>query len=208
MKIHQVAHSLSALKCSKCGTAIRPSRDETQMDKHPKTGRERTRTVRVLGDPYRWTKFNRRARTVRCMASACAFRRGELTTSEKMGRVYDAQDAASDAVSKWDGIATDDTGDLGQALADLASELREVAQEYNDSADAMENAFTGGSPTIDDCREKAESLEEWADELEGVGFDEWDADGHESEDDAAQAREAWAEEQRDKATEAIDNCPL
>ena len=96
------------LKCSKCGADIRPSRDE-KPPKAAKGERERvTKLVRVLGDPYRWVKFNRRPRNVRCMAKGCAFRRSDLTTSDKLGRVYDAQDAASDA-SEREPLAHGDT---------------------------------------------------------------------------------------------------
>ena len=205
MKIHHVKHPLTALKCSKCSADIRPSRDE-KPPKAAKGERKRvTKLVRVLGDPYRWVKFNRRPRNVRCMAKGCAFRRSDLTTSDKLGRVYDAQDAASDAVAAWTGEGDDAADELTQSLADLASELREVASEYTESADAMESAFTGGSPTIDDCREKAEALEGWADELESTDFDTW---GSDSEDAGDEAHAAWLDEQRDKANDAVNDCPI
>lgn len=212
MRIHAVKHSLTALVCSRCHCEIKPSRDEKQTV--TVKGKRVKKTVRVLGDPYRWIKFQKRPRNVRCMAAACAFKRSDLTTSEKLGRLYDAQDAAEDAIAAWSGEADD----LKTILSDLASEVREVSQEYNESADNIENSFPGGSPTIDDCREKAEQLESWADEIEEVDFDEWepakespedpDGDSDEETNDDGQTRVEWADEQRDKASEVIGECPL
>lgn len=205
VRIHTVKHSLTALVCSRCRCEIKPSRDEKQTV--TVKGKSVEKTVRVLGDPYRWIKFNRRPRNVRCMA--CGFKRSDLTTSEKLGRVYDAQDTAEDAVAAWSGEADD----LKTILSDLASEIREVSQEYNDSADNIEESFPGGSPTIDDCREKAEQLESWADEIEEADFDEWsssdeDADSEDAANDDGQTRAEWADEQRDKASAVIGECPL
>ena len=212
MRQHHVKHSLTALVCSRCRCEIKPSRDETQTV--TVKGKAAEKTVRVLGDPYRWIKFNRRPRTVRCMAPACAFKRSDLTTSEKLGRIYDAQDSAEDAIAAWSGEADD----LKTILSDLASEIRDVAQEYNDSADNMEQAFTGGSPTIDDCRDKADQLESWADEIENVDFDEWEPAKEEADDpdgdsdvetnDDGQTHDEWAEAQRDTASAAVSECPI
>jgi hypothetical protein len=207
MRIHAVKHSLTALVCSRCRCEIKPSRDEKQTV--TVKGKRVKKTVRVLGDPYKWIKFNRRPRNIRCMAPACAFMRSDLTTSEKLGRLYDAQDAAEDAIAAWSGEADD----LKTILSDLASEVREVSQEYNESADNIENSFPGGSPTIDDCRDKADQLESWADEIESVDFDEWsssdeDADSEDAANDDGQTRAEWADEQRDKASEVIGECPI
>lgn len=176
MKITTVKHSQTNLTCGKCGASIMASRNETRDGK----------TVRVLGDPYRWIKHNRRPKTVRCMSERCSFRRSDLTTSDKLSRVFAALESTEASVAEWDG---DDIETLKEALQTLAEEAREVASEYNESADNMEQSFPSGSPTIEDCREKAENLEQWADELEGVDFEEWDGP---DEDDDSEPRQCIA----------------
>jgi uncharacterized protein YfcZ (UPF0381/DUF406 family) len=232
MRITTVKHSQSELSCSRCGEKIRPSRDEEQQVTG-RGGKLVTKPVRVLGDSYRWIKFNRRPRVVRCMKAGCAFRSSDLTTSEKLSRVYAARDTAEQQIAEWSG----DAEDLKAILEDLANEVREVADEYGESADNMEQAFSGGSPTIDDCREKQDQLTEWADEIEGVEITEWapvekeeegageapegEEEGEEEEEeeetkkeddeprnDEGQTREEWADEQRGAAEEVAGGCPL
>lgn len=181
MRITTVNHAQKAQTCRRCGTTIKPSRDVKQDVLNKRTGKTKKKVVRVLGDSYRWIKFNRGSKIVRCMDNACRFRPSDMTTSDKLSTLYGAQETAEDAIDAWDG----DEGsidDLKTALEDLATSVEEVAEGYTESADNMENVFTGGSPTIDDCREKAEGLESWKDEIEGVDFDEWDGP---SEEDAA-----------------------
>lgn len=179
MKITTVKHSLTELTCGKCSDKIRASRDEKQRVLNKRTGKKEWKEVRVLGDGYRWIKFNRGPKKIRCMKPECAFRASDMTTSDKLSRVYAAQETAQDVVDSWDG---EDIETLREALQTAAEEIREVASEYNESADNMEQAFPNGSPTIDDCREKAESLESWADELEQNDLTEWD--GPEEEDES------------------------
>lgn len=203
MKITHVKHSQTDLKCSKCGAEIRASRDKVQSKTNARTGKQSEVNVRVLGDPYRWIKFNRSPRTVRCMNAGCTFRRGDLTTSDKLRRVYDAQDTAYDTIKSWDGASDSACEDLKSALEELASEIRDVASEYEESADNIESSFTGGSATADDCREKSEGLNAWADELESPDLEEFDGD--ESDEDALKQ---WIEDQSSKANEAVNECPL
>lgn len=210
MRVHTVKHSLTALKCSRCGTAIKPSRDETVPATPPRKGKK---VQRVLGDPYRWIKFKGQSRRVRCMAAGCGFRTSEMTSSEKLSRVYAAQESAEDALATFD-PETGDASDLATIRDDMANELREVAQEYTDSADNMEQSFTGGSPTIDDCREKAENLEAWEPE-------EWEPEEPEEDekpeeqpdddgprDDSGRTQSEWGEAQREALSEIVGNCPL
>ena len=105
----------------------------------------------------------------------------------------------------------------------MAEIVREVASEYGESADNMEQAFTGGSSQIDEIREKQEALDGWADEIEQAAseFEDWDGPeaGEGTEDDApgevgaeknssGETREDWVEAQREKANEAIGECPV
>jgi hypothetical protein len=178
MKTHYVKHAKKPQVCGKCGAKIMPSRDEKQSVTDKRTGKTKKKIVRVLGDSYSWIKFNRGPKKIRCSKPACAFRASDKTGG-KMSGVYAAQESAQDAIAGWD---SNDVDDLKQILSDAAEEIKAVAEEYGESADNIEQAFTGGSATADECREKAEGLGGWADELEGVDFEEWD--GPDEEEDA------------------------
>jgi hypothetical protein len=206
MRVNHVKHTQKkGLVCGKCHDKILHSRDEKQAVTDKRTGKTKKKIVRVLGDSYRWIKFNRGPTLIRCAKPECRFRQSDMTRG-KMSGVYAAQETAQDTIADWD---SDDVEDLKQALSDAASSIRDVAQEYQDSADNIEQAFTGGSQTADDCKEKAGNLESWADELEQVDFEEWDGeDGEDAKNSSDQTREEWRDDQRKAAEEAIDNCPV
>ena len=92
-------------------------------------------------------------------------RPSQLTGSDKLSRVYAAVESVEDS------LESRDRDEVVEALNDAADEVREVAEEYGESADNMESAFPNGSPTIEECREKQENLEAFADELEGAASD-------------------------------------
>lgn len=117
------------------------------------------------GAAYRWIKPRYGSKVVRCLKAECRFRSSDLTSSDKLARVYSAQETLEDAIAGWDG---EDGEDVKQALTDAAEEIRDVASEYESSADSIESAFSSSS-TADECREKAEALESWADEIESAG---------------------------------------
>jgi len=112
------------------------------------------------GDSYAWLKGRHGPRKVVC--AACHFSDSDRTGSDKLARVYDARDAALEAVAKW--AVEDDVEDLKAILTDCADALREVAQEYQDSADNIHQNFSESS-TADDCEEKANEIEGYADEV-------------------------------------------
>lgn len=108
------------------------------------------------GTTYYWWKFRHGGKRY----SATRPRASQLTQSDKLSRVYAADEALQDAIG-----AASSPEDLVSALNDAAEVAREVAEEYTESADNIEQSFSS-SPTADDCREKAGELEGWADELE------------------------------------------
>jgi ribosomal protein L37AE/L43A len=118
------------------------------------------------GDGYRWIKFRHGGRHIRCLESGCAFRSSELTQS-KMSEAYAAQEDAQDALTTWDGEELSDLQDIAQEAADA---IRSVAEEYQSSADAIHDNFSESS-TADECEEKSQELEGWADEIESAGED-------------------------------------
>ena len=59
---------------------------------------------------------------------------------------------------------------LIEALNDAATEAREVAQEYQESHDAMPSSLQLGAPG-EELQEKAEQCEQWADALEAAALE-------------------------------------
>jgi len=175
MKITEVKHAQTKQECRKCGAKIRPSRFEMQTVVDKRTGKKKRKRVRVLGDSYRWIKFNRRPKTIRCMRNECRFRPSDMTSSDKLSRIYAAQETAEDAADDWD--PEEGTDALESIIEDLKNEIDEVAQEYQESADNIEAVFTGGSSTAEDCKEKSENLESWSSDLDSLDFNDWDGPG-------------------------------
>lgn len=117
------------------------------------------------GDGYRWIKFRHGGKVKRCLAPGCIFRSSELTQSDKLSRVYSAQETAEGALGALDTGDESFEGDARVALEEAATEIREVSEEYQESCDNIRENFSE-SPTADECEEKAQELEGWADELE------------------------------------------
>jgi hypothetical protein len=204
-KINTVEHARVETKCSKCGDVIKAAIvGKTESGKN----------ARVPGDSYIWIQKKNGPKVARCSKPACRFKPSDLTSSDKLSRVYSAREEAEENIVAWGGDPEEpgDVDELKTILETAAETIREVGEEYTESADNMENAFPGGSPTIDDCREKADSLESWAGELEGVDFEDFDGEG--AEDDEAQTSTlgeriaAWESDQRDAAHAALSECPV
>ena len=95
--------------------------------------------------------------------------RASQLTQSKMGEFYSAQEEIED-IEVTAATAPDVPGMLESAVENA----RAVSEEYNSSADSMEDAFPGGCPTMDECREKAEGIESWCDEVEGYASEAQD----------------------------------
>lgn len=110
------------------------------------------------GAPYKWAQGRYTDKKIRC--GECQFRPSDLTGSDKLSRVYAAQETLQDFLASW---SNDDGLDgLQDACSTAAEEIREVAQEYSDAAEAM-----GGAG--EEMQEKADNLEGWAEEIEDAG---------------------------------------
>lgn len=119
------------------------------------------------GDPYKFIKPRYGAKKVLC--AKCQFRDSDLTSSDKLARAYDARDDLQAAIAGWD-PADGDIESLKEALTTAQEAVQEVADEYQESADNIHNTFSE-SQTADDCEEKANSLGDWAQELESAADD-------------------------------------
>lgn len=111
----------------------------------------------VKGDTYySWQLYKQPVRR-----SKTRPRPSQLTGSAKLSAAYAVQEALQDAL---DTATTPE--DVVNALDDAATVTREVADEYQESADNMRDAFPNGSPTIEECEEKAAALEQFAGECD------------------------------------------
>ena len=128
------------------------------------------------GDPlpkksaYRWIKFRYGGKRVRCMKASCSFRQSDLTSSDKLSRAYAASETIQDAVGRFvSEVHVSEILEKAQAVVDAVeeakAEIEEVAQEYTESADNIEQYFEG-SATAEECREKADELENWGYEFD------------------------------------------
>lgn len=218
MRVTEVKHSQTDLNCGRCGAEIKASRDEKQVVENKRTGKKTKKVVRVLGDSYRWIKFRHGGKRIRCMKSECRFRASDMTSSDKLSQLYGAQETAEDNALDW--AAKDGVEALQDIRNELVEQVREVSEGYGESADNMEQAFPNGSSQIDEIREKADNLEQWASDLENLDFDEWDGpdlddgeeepkkDSEEVKNTDGQTPEEWADHERDKLLTEVGNCPL
>jgi hypothetical protein len=164
------------------------------------------------GDTYKWWKPRYGGKHFRCVESACAPRASDLTSSDKLSRVYGAGESIEDAIADF--RKDKDIEALKLALSDAAQELNDVAQEYRDSASNIENGFNGNRvPMCDELEEKADNLESKAGDIESVDLEDFDEDAAKAEaEDEAEAliekkRDEWVEEQASKAEEFTDLDP-
>jgi hypothetical protein len=197
MGVKHVKRSRKAWRCGRCGAKIE------------------------IGDAYRWYKINFGVKQTRCMGDDCYFRSSEMTSSDKLSQLYGAQESAQENISDWD---SEELEDLKSILEEAASEIRQVGEEYQASADAIHENFSE-SATADECEEKAQECDGWADEIESVDFEDFEFDKEQADKDLdkringnerkivlakmeEEARIEWADEQRSLADDAVSNCPL
>ena len=122
------------------------------------------------GDSYYWWKFRRGGKRI----SKTPPRRSQLTQSEFYGVMYDCEDTVADAGAEFVKAEDADTSDLVQALRDAVTSIEEQRDQCQERFDNMEQAFSGGCPTMElletrvsNCDDIIQSLEQVADDLEG-----------------------------------------
>lgn len=130
----------------------------------------RCRDPLPIGSAYRWIKFRYAGRRVRCMKFSCAFRQSDLTSNDKLSRAYAAGEMVEDALGGFVlEVHVKEILEKGRAIVETVdeamNELEEVSAEYEESADNMEEYFSG-SYQIDEIRDKAYMLEDWRTEFE------------------------------------------
>jgi hypothetical protein len=164
------------------------------------------------GDPYLWwaNKMGRISiRRVRCMKDECRPKPWDyMTTSPHIAGLMMAEDGAQTAVAdvEWSDDAESFVDEIQDAAQEVADAVREVAEGYGEGADNMEEGFGHATYQSEELREKAETLEGQAQEVES-----WEAsnssppdrDDEESEEEYGQTVEGWMEDVRSEANDAI-----
>ena len=112
------------------------------------------------GESYYWWAFRfggKRYSSVRPRPS-------QLTSSDKLARIYEAQECVADALDdfKNDLSAVDE---LVEVLEDYASEVETVSEEYDESAENISERF-GQTEQVEECFEKAEASMDLNDEIQ------------------------------------------
>jgi hypothetical protein len=112
------------------------------------------------GESYYWWAF-RIGRSSSKHYSKTKPRRSQLTMSEFYSGMYDFEDNMPNIDDEADPSIVDD-------IRGTADEVRSFGDEQNEKADNMESAWPNGNPTIDLLRERAESCESIAQEIESA----------------------------------------
>ena len=176
------------------------------------------------GARYIWWKFRFGGKRIRC--GACPRpRQSELTNSDKLSRCYAAGESIQDAIDTFQ--KDFDIDSLRSTVEDAANEIREVAQEYRDSAESVESGMNNRMPICDELEEKADNLESKADDMESAAGNleefaedtardeaESEAEGKDEKEKEEKVeelfkdkQEAWAEEQVGYIEEFTDISP-
>jgi hypothetical protein len=178
-------------KCEKCGKTIELGMPYKHVS--PKSG------------PYGGVK------RIRC-ADCPSWKPSELSSS-KMASIMAAQE-------EFDVSDCESVEDINDRLNDFAATVREVGEEYKESAQNMEDGFGHSTEMSQDLESKGDELDGWADDLEN-GVDEKEPDACEAHtdegnvakdgDDCEACQELWddaLEEMRNEADDKINSSPF
>jgi hypothetical protein len=145
VRIHYVKYGRARIreKCRKCGEKIK------------------------VGEPYYYFT-NRIGRSFYCGKHHP--RPSDVTTSDKLSTLYRAREDFSDTISD-----TSTLGEMVEALRGTANIASDVKDEYQNSLDNMPESLqesSGIQEKIDSCEEWESTLNDAADEIEGMICDE------------------------------------
>jgi chromosome segregation ATPase len=115
------------------------------------------------GEPYYWWKFRHGGKHL----SKTHPRQSQLTQSDKLSRLYAAQEGVEDAALSGEFTGTD-VDNLRQAVDDAKSEVESVKEEYEESHSNMESAFPNGCPVMEEIQEKVDACEGIIDSLDSA----------------------------------------
>jgi hypothetical protein len=144
-----------------------------------------------VGKPYKWFKMKTTYGGIKkSYHPDCEIPASHRTTS-RMGAIYDAQTQLGNDLAQ-----AEDFDSIREVLEAFAQEVRQVAEEYGESADNMESGFGHETYQSQELRERSEALEGWADEIE-----QWDFSGDEPDQDDYMTTDTEAYDEAVKAWE-------
>ncbi len=128
----------------------------------------------------------------------------ELTSSEVLSTIYAMQE---DVDATLAGIVVDDDGEglideLEAIATNAAEEIRSAATLRQEASEAIEEGFQHPTEMSDQLASDAEELEAWADEVEGVTFEEYDTD------DEGLDADDWGQQQMDAVRDFTSSSPI
>jgi len=130
---------------------------------HVKKARKDNPAVKKGQPYYHWQRYRSRKQY-----STKPPTRSQLTSSGKLAQIYDAEDSVTALyIDTTEGVLAGSIENAKDTIESAAEEFRTVGEEYGESADNLEEYFSG-SQQIDDIREKAEACETAADEAVNV----------------------------------------
>lgn len=148
-RVHTIKKARKVRTCGKCGDSIE------------------------VGSGYKYWEPRYGPMRIRCLKSECYPRQSDLTSSDKLSRIYAAGEGIEDAVAAWkisdDGYALKeaDIEDVTSAVQQAIDDVSECGEEYREAAEHFggqgENA-----DRADACEEYARDLESCMSELEDI----------------------------------------
>lgn len=145
-------------KCGKCGVEIKPGDPYKHMT--PRSG------------PYGGRRLNR--------CATCPTWQVWEYSSSWSARI---DRAVHDAESMLDGADFASVEDAESVRDDVATSIRELAEEKEQAADNLEEGFGHETSQSEEIRDEADQLNNWADEIEGADIPEIEVEEVDCDDD-------------------------
>lgn len=129
------------------------------------------------GDTYRWWANKLPGsrgsfRNIRCAKPECTPRGSEMAPG-RTGQIMAIGENLDDSLASA-GVDLNDAGDFESIRDDLASAIREIGEELEESAQNIEDGFGHETYQSGELRERAERITSAADEIEQLEFPEQD----------------------------------
>lgn len=162
--------------------------------------------IKVGQAVYKWTRRNW---PTAYQHQACGYPRASQLSSRKTAVIYDAIQDADFALSEAlpddaapGGSYEIDTTPLTDQLSEIADIAESVGAEYEESADNLPEALQYGMQA-EALRDVSERLNDWAQELRDLGFDDATIEFRELEED--EDMNEWRDAMQDEIDTLADN---
>jgi methyl-accepting chemotaxis protein len=141
--------------------------------------------------------------------SCPAFKPSELTSNDKMAALLAALEDGEEELGAWTPAEDEpNLDDLQGILQNIAEHIREAAEMWTESAENIEQGFGHATWQSEEFEETASEVESFADEVENWSLPDPPEKGEDTETPYDEQVATWADEARDAALEALQNCPV